>query len=134
MVDRPKTELELLGERLLRVVRDHAADSEPTIKLITDAAWALGLEATVYTVPRAVGAIDPDFAEVEPAAPTAEGAVRLREYLGLDPAVGYVVIMTGRYVVRIYDHWTGSRPPVWEGSPVVWTRSDPEREIVVDVD
>ena len=43
MVNRPKNELELMAGHLLDVVKAHAKDTEPTLSLIAEVAWALGV-------------------------------------------------------------------------------------------
>lgn len=43
-IDRPRSVIEEIGERCLQVVRDHADDATPAIRLIADFCWALGLE------------------------------------------------------------------------------------------
>jgi hypothetical protein len=48
----PKSQLEEVGERLLQVVQDHANDETPTMELIAEIAWALGLYVRLDFVPK----------------------------------------------------------------------------------
>jgi hypothetical protein len=48
----PKSHLEEVGERLLQVVQDHANDETPTMELIAEVSWALGLYVRLDFVPK----------------------------------------------------------------------------------
>ncbi len=47
---RPKSGIEILGERCLQVCRDHADDKAPDLRLIADFLWALGIEQATLTM------------------------------------------------------------------------------------
>jgi hypothetical protein len=53
-VARPKHPLEEMGERCLQVVRDHAGDRKPDLRLLSDFCWALGLDPKIHLVRKVV--------------------------------------------------------------------------------
>jgi hypothetical protein len=56
--ERPKTDLEIMGERCLQIVKAHANDETASLRLIGELAWALGVNADFQLIPIAKSVLD----------------------------------------------------------------------------
>jgi hypothetical protein len=51
MTERQKSEIEIIGDRCLEVVKEHANDTAPSLRLIGHLAWALGITIDLQLTP-----------------------------------------------------------------------------------